>query len=173
MCAYCLLQEGSEITGGFQSFQLDHFRPVAVFPILVNDYWNLYYCCHWCNNAKSDTWPDATERKQGFRFVDPCVENFFGKHAQLDSVSGELRFITPAGEFTIREILLNRKVFKDLRRRRAEAQVRIDSIKVRLRQLYTERQPPIELIQSLEERITTLSNFINPKVPYEPEDLLV
>ena len=61
MCAYCLLHEGQEqLGGGFQYFQIDHFRPVKFFPALINVYDNLYYACHWCNQAKSDTWPSET-----------------------------------------------------------------------------------------------------------------
>ncbi len=172
MCAYCLLQEGAPITGGYQSFQIDHFRPVAKFPRLIRDYWNLYYCCHWCNNAKSDTWPNNDQAKRGYRFVDPCVDDFYGKHARLD-VSGRLEALTTAGDFTIREILLNRKIFRDLRSRRAAAQMTIERIKLRLRQLAAEKEPRAELIAALEDQLNTLSSSINPKVPYEPDDLLV
>jgi hypothetical protein len=172
MCAYCLLQEGAPITGGFQSFQIDHFRPVAKFPHLTVEYWNLYYCCHWCNNTKSDTWPNRDQARQGYRFVDPCVEDFYPKHARIDASSGRLDPQTRPGDFTVREIFLNRKVFRALILRHIEAQTSIERVRLRLRQLSAEKQPATELIAALEEQLKTLASLINPKVPYEPEDLL-
>lgn len=174
MCAYCLLHEGDEGAGGFHAFQIDHFRPVEHFPELEVTYDNLYYCCHWCNRAKWDTWPSTEQETQQFRFVDPCIEDFYKYHARLDSSSGRLDAVSRPGDYTIREIRLNRGVFKKLRRKRIIAQEQIQQIKLRVAKLKSETKPKLELISALEHRIRLLDEkYVNPKVPYEPPDLLV
>jgi hypothetical protein len=168
------LHEGDEGAGGFHAFHIDHFRPAEHFPHLELVYTNLYYSCHWCNRAKWDTWPSAAEEARGFTFADPCVEDFYKAHARLDASTGELEPLTTAGNYTIREIRLNRRIFKKLRRKRIIAQEQIQQTRIRLNQLKAEAQPKRELIAALEHRIRLLDErYVNPKVPYEPPDLLV
>lgn len=174
LCAYCLLHEGDELGGGYQHFQIDHFRPVKSFPLLSAAYGNLYYSCRWCNNAKSDTWPSDEQARSGYQFVDPCVEDFYKDHAAVDRTTGKLTSLTKAGHYTIREVRLNRAVFSTLRRRRIQVQQQIDAIAIRLSELKKERSPRHELIAALEENMLLLAErFINPKIPYEATDLLV
>lgn len=174
LCAYCLLHEGDEGAGGFHAFQIDHFRPVEHFPNLKVVYSNLYYCCRWCNRAKWDTWPSPEEQARHFRFVDPCLEDFYKDHARLDASTGKLEALSPPGDYTIREIRLNRGFFNDVRRNRIAAQEQIQQIKIRLNQLKRQAMPKSELISALEHRIRLLDErYINPKVPYEPQGLLV
>jgi hypothetical protein len=174
LCAYCLLHEGDEGAGGFHAFQIDHFRPVEHFPQLEVVYDNLYYCCHWCNRAKWDTWPSAEEETKQFRFVDPCIEDFYKNHARLNASTGKLDPLSNPGDYTIREIRLNRGVFNKLRRKRIVAQEQIQQIKIRVSKLKSETRPKLELISALEHRIRLLDErYVNPKVPYEPPDLLV
>ena len=173
LCAYCLLHEGDELGGGFQNFQIDHFRPAKIFPDLVSTYSNLCYACRWCNRAKWDTWPSSEQQKSDFRFVDPCVEDLYKSHARLNASTGKLDAVSHPGDYTIREIRLNRKIFKDLRLRRIAAQEEIQQIKIRLARLKAEARPQTELISSLENNIRLLDErYVNPKVPYEPADLL-
>jgi hypothetical protein len=49
-CVYCLRREQWELLRGI--FHIDHFRPVANTPALLNDYDNLLYACASCNSAK-------------------------------------------------------------------------------------------------------------------------
>ena len=173
-CAYCILHEGDPYGGGFHHFQIDHFRPRNKFPDLINTYSNLYYSCTWCNRAKSDTWPTNDEQSRGFVFVDPCVEDLYTTHARLDPTTGKLEPTTNAGDFTITEIRLNRGMFNILRKKRIEAQDEIESTRTRILQLEREQDPPTALIASFKEKIAQLhEKYINPKVPYEPHDLLV
>lgn len=173
LCAYCLLHEGDELGGGYQHFQIDHFRPIKSFPRLIAEYQNLYYSCRWCNNAKSDTWPTFKQTQKGYRFVDPCAEDFYRQHAIVDIETGKLRSLSEPGYYTLREIRLNRSIFVELRRRRFRAQEQINSISIRLSELKKQQSPPVELIAALEENMLHLTErYINPKVPYEAADLL-
>jgi hypothetical protein len=173
-CAYCILHEGPHGVGGFHQFQIDHFRPRNKFPELTNTYSNLYYACSWCNRAKSDTWPSDEEQTLGFVFVDPCIEDLYTTHASLDPSTGKLNPRTNAGDFTITEIQLNRRLFKTVRKKRVEAQDDIESIRARILRLESEQNPPADLIALLKEKIAHLDEtYINPKVPYEPDDLQV
>ena len=175
MCAYCLLHEGQEqLGGGFQYFQIDHFRPVKLFPALINVYDNLYYACHWCNRAKSETWPSEQQQVDQYRFVDPCAEDLYKEHVRLIPDTGKLEPKSRAGDYTIREIQLNRKIFQHLRRKRVAAQEEIEQIKIKIARLKRDAAPQVELIDVLQQRIEDLEErYINPKVPYEKSDLLV
>jgi hypothetical protein len=135
-CAYCLLHEGQEgLGGGFHNFQIDHFRPVQTFPALVSVYANLYYACRWCNRAKWRTWPTEEQQASSFRFVDPCAEDLYKDHARLIATTGELKPTSPPGDYTIREIQLNRGIFKGLRRRRVIAQEEIQQTRIKIDRL--------------------------------------
>ena len=175
LCAYCLLHEGHpQLGGGFQSYQIDHFRPRKTFPELVAVYDNLYYACRLCNRAKWEIWPTQEEQDSDWRFVDPCAEDLYKDHARLIPTTGKLDPISRPGDYTIRQIRLNRRVFKNLRRHRVTAQEEIQQCKIKLARLRREAAPLAELIDQLEQRIQTLEEqHINPKVPYEPADLLV
>lgn len=71
-CAYCTRHEAEN--GGYHNFDVDHFRPLSLFPHLATAYSNLYYSCRKCNNVKSNNWPTKRQQQQGFRFVDPCAD---------------------------------------------------------------------------------------------------
>jgi HNH endonuclease len=174
-CAYCLLHEGQAQLGeGFQNFQIDHFRPRNSFPELINVYDNLCYACRWCNRAKWQTWPTEEQLASGYRFVDPCAEDLYKEHARLIPDTGKLQPKTRAGDYTIREIRLNRGVFTDLRRDCTAAQEEIEQTRIKVARLKREAAPQVELIEALEKRIETLEErYINPKVPYEAAGLLV
>lgn len=51
-CAYCLKRETwGQVTS---EFELDHFEPQSISPMLRLDYLNLVYACRRCNAVKSD-----------------------------------------------------------------------------------------------------------------------
>jgi hypothetical protein len=62
------------------------------------------------------------EQQRGFAFVDPCVEDLYTTHAKLDPDTGKLKARSKPGEYTIREIRLNRRMFNKLRKERIAAQ---------------------------------------------------
>lgn len=173
-CCYCLLHEGDEqVGGGFHSFQIDHFKPVALFPEWELAYDNLYYTCRWCNRAKWDNWPSQKATDEGFRFVDPCEEDLYSTHGRVNRESGKIEWRTAPGEYTIRTVKLNRKLFCTIRIARFEAQKEIDRCKIRIRELSEIKDPvATELLNVLNQKITELEErFINPKIPYEQDDL--
>lgn len=104
-CAYCLLHE--MWAGGEKNFELDHFRPKSrpEFKHLINDFYNLYYCCHVCNKNKRATWPPPAYRAKGIGFVDLCRDNFSDHFRELPD--GRWEPLTPSAEYTERILLLN------------------------------------------------------------------
>ena len=58
LCAYC--EEGTQ-------GEVDHFRPISRFPILVYEWFNWVFACQHCNRSKSNRWPVDG-------YVDPCAE---------------------------------------------------------------------------------------------------
>lgn len=114
-CAYCLLPE--ILAGGEANFELDHFRPQSIFSHLIHDFRNIYYSCHVCNNTKRDTWPSQQLRDAGYRFVDPCYDDFSTHFTASD---GQWQPISRAGEYSERHLRLNRGHLVKLRRMIAE-----------------------------------------------------
>lgn len=112
-CAYCLLHE--IIAGGEANFELDHFRPKAhtEFTRLANDFYNLYYSCHVCNQYKSRRWPNNALSENDYRFIDFCNENF-SDHFREES-DGSWTPLTKAGEYTEAKLRLNRKHLMKIR----------------------------------------------------------
>lgn len=110
-CAYCLMTE--LLAGGAENFELDHFRPKAQFPELVNDFHNIYYSCHPCNHTKLDTWPSPELTALGYSFVDLCSDDFDKHFEALEN--GEWQGITGAGRYTIDALRLNRQHLVTLR----------------------------------------------------------
>lgn len=61
-------------------FEIDHFVPKNIMKTLTdNDYSNLVYACHSCNNAKRAKWPSGDEKilligNKGW--IDPCDANY-------------------------------------------------------------------------------------------------
>jgi len=172
-CAYCLLHEGDEAAGGFHAFTIDHFKPRKHFPLLETIYGNLYYACRWCNRAKSDTWPTDAESGPGYRFVDPCLEDLYLKHSRTDKVTGRLEPLSKPGEYTIGNVRLNRKIFRQLRVKRFEAQANINECAEKIERLTQTSDPGArDIVEQLREKIRLFdAKFVNPKVPYEAADL--
>jgi len=110
-CAYCLL--GELFGGGMENFELDHFRPRSRFPGMTGDFYNLYYACHPCNRIKRDQWPsEAQLRRQEF-IVDHCTDE--PEAHFVCGEDGKLEGLTPAGQYTIDLLILNRPHLIELR----------------------------------------------------------
>ena len=116
-CCYCGTHEDELLME--HAFEIDHFRPKAVFPDQTNDYSNLYFACRECNLRKRHTWPTESDEVLGLRFVDPCRESMLGKHARM-AEDGTLIAETSVGRFTIEHLQLNRRSLVRLRKRRLE-----------------------------------------------------
>jgi HNH endonuclease len=105
-CAYCLLHE--VLVGGEENFELDHFRPQALaeFSHLRNDFYNLYYACHVCNNLKGGRWPGRSQEESGYGFVDFCADPF-SAHFE-DRGDGFWVPLSRRAEYTLDKLRLNR-----------------------------------------------------------------
>ena len=55
-CVYCAIHERS--FGGIRNFHVEHYRPKARFPELIDSFSNLFYACAICNTFKGNDWPD-------------------------------------------------------------------------------------------------------------------
>lgn len=165
-CAYCVIHEAHY--GGLRNFHVDHFRPKSKFPKLARTYVNLYYACGLCNTFKSDHWPSAALLKKGSRYVDPCQEDPFGTHFEVDDRDGSLRTLTPAGKYTATHLRLDRRQLRKHRRRLAEKQAKCQELRD---ELAKPGVPPgvaaraQALLKEIEE------DYLNPSPPFDLEDL--
>lgn len=81
-CGYC---DGLDIySGGSRGFQIDHFKPKKLFPLLETVYDNLVYSCAYCNRGKWDHWKDI----EGF--IDPC-DDLYGE-TLFRNEKGQIRY---------------------------------------------------------------------------------
>jgi hypothetical protein len=110
-CAYCLTHE--RVFGALRHMTIDHFRPRSRFPHLSKDYSNLYYCCGECNTYKSDTWPSQAELGANLRFVDVCTDDPVHHFRYGDC---EIIAMTPAAEFTVASLRLDRPALTERRK---------------------------------------------------------
>ncbi len=121
-CAYCEMTEACVF--GIQTFGIDHFRPKKLFPHLLCDYQNLYYCCNDCNRYKGPVWPSDERIAEGHFFPDPCQCDPRVEHLR-ESEDATLAPITKAGEFSLEVLRLNREPCLRFRRKRCAIQQRI------------------------------------------------
>lgn len=112
-CAYSLVHHHEESAG----LEVEHFDPRAKkHPI--QKYSNLMPAVRKCNSRKGDYWPTPEERRQGIRFIDPCVEQDYGFQIFEDSSTHKLVGTTSAARFQIRMLGLNDEFFVRQRRDR-------------------------------------------------------
>ena len=96
-CGYCGIREidaGAELT-------IDHFQPRSQGGTDTPD--NLVYCCHACNEFKSDYWQPASPR----RILHPLRDNA-AEHITLTD-EDMLLPLTATGAFHIQRLRLNRR----------------------------------------------------------------
>lgn len=108
-CAYCSL---TEIEAQGVGFEIDHFEPQDRCQGDPHIYSNLMWSCRVCNRCKSNAWPPDAARALGFRFVRPDHEDP-ADHFELRSY--RLAALSPAGDWTLEVLDLNRKLLRDLR----------------------------------------------------------
>jgi len=113
-CAYCTM---TEVEAKGIGFQIDHFVPVSLDPMLEHDYNNLMYSCQICNRWKLNLWPTEDMAKDGIRFVRPDKDDP-DDHYELNDVY--LVAKTSAGEFTRKCLNLDSLRLRKLRKIRAE-----------------------------------------------------
>ena len=96
-CGYCNdLDEPRK-----EYFEIDHLVPQKIMVKKKNnDYQNLVYACHSCNNAKRKKWPSGDEnvpivRDEGW--IDPCSEEYDKQFSRDDK--GNIIPLTPIGKW--------------------------------------------------------------------------
>ncbi len=186
-CAYCISHE--EVMGGYDAMEVDHFRPCSrpEFGHLKKEWTNLYYACRICNREKSNHWPTEEEESRGLRFIDPCGEDpddhlRITRHPENGSLCW-LFAVTPAGQYTIVKIRLNRKQLLDIRRelvrQEHEAQESLNRIRQQIELLSNDVDarggtPDVETaLRSLEEeqrRIHRRTEELCSRRPFVVED---
>ena len=119
-CAYCGVHE-NDWPHNIKNYQLDHFRPKGnlefpEFQALINDFYNLHWCCHICNraDAKGDTWPSPEEEEQGYGFVDLCKDDWTDHYRIFPD--GRIEAITKKARYTIRLLSLDNEDYTKHRR---------------------------------------------------------
>lgn len=176
-CAYCFRHE-DEI--GVESFVLDHFEPQSFNSARVNDYSNLYWSCAACNapQNKNAHWPSPTDLAAGYRFCDPCDHDPVGTDYR-ELRSGRLKSQTPAGEYTIDHIGLDRRpILVQHRRNRREVRrqykhaltqlqraLKVLSSKERLSERQRRALAALELYEELYRRFLERSPFLLAHYP--------
>jgi hypothetical protein len=125
-CGYCGVSEtdaGAEMTA-------DHFQPSSKGGADNSSNW--IYCCHACNEFKSNYWnPDSVDR-----VLNPLVDDISEHLNEMDD--GQLRGRTVTGNFFIQKLKLNRPTLVAHRLQR------------------TRREHMTERYKQLEERIAVL-----------------
>lgn len=113
-CAYCEHPLNAEWGAA-----VEHFKPKSLFPSLAYDWLNYFLGCFGCNGAKGDKWPVG-----GAGYIrpddgDPSAELVFLE-------DGSVQAAAPGGaaEHTIRDLKLNGKWLKKLRKRAIQEMLR-------------------------------------------------
>ncbi len=163
-CAYCLIHEAHY--GGLRNFHVDHFRPKSKkeFRELALVYANLYYACGLCNTFKGQWWPSESDLQAGRYFVDPCEEDPYGKHFEVNEADGTLRVHTPAGRYTVEHIWLDRPQLNRHRCRQIEMKKKWQEC----RELLNTPGLPSEWLAKARQLLEEIEKeYLSPAPPYE------
>lgn len=71
-CAFCLCHEADLVAHGTEGTgltQIEHYEPAAQDEARINDYWNCFYICRFCNQARSTT---PVHGKSGALLLNPA-----------------------------------------------------------------------------------------------------
>lgn len=138
-CEYCGVTETD--TGGMLT--VDHFQPSAKNGSDKAD--NLIYCCHRCNEYKSDYWPQALGALDLWNPRREAAEAHFAENED-----GSLIDLTETGRFTLARLRLNRPPLTANRLRRRQKQTeerlltRLRDVTNILAQLQTQHKTLVE-----------------------------
>jgi 5-methylcytosine-specific restriction endonuclease McrA len=139
-CAYCLTHEFYFLQG--DGGEIDHHRPLKAqdhdFSHLRNVYDNLYWTCGQCNLEKGNLWPSEAEYAEGFRFLDPCLEDHVD-HWDTHT-DGTITAKTNIGRYTMRFIRLDRQRLNELRKFLFAYQQKIAALEKELMTAVTQHQ---------------------------------
>ena len=105
-CVYCTIDEPS--FGGLRNFHVEHYKPKSRFPLLENDFNNLFLACGICNSFKGNDWPaDPSPMHDACAY--PCpAEIDYAQYIRVNSDTGEVSGTTLAMRYVIERLYLNR-----------------------------------------------------------------
>ena len=148
-----------------QAYEIDHFKPTSKGGPHTA-YHNLFLACGRCNHHKWDWWPGESEQARGVRYLNCCEEWDYGKHL-FERADGTLASTSPAGEYHIWRIRLNRPdlVSLRLRRRRLLERLRSENVQTDIVFGPTTLAVFCSKFAELEEQL----NKLIPEIPGPPE----
>jgi uncharacterized protein (TIGR02646 family) len=113
-CAYC----EHPINAG-RCAAVEHFKPKSLFPSLAYDWLNYFLGCFGCNGAKGDKWPAG-----GAEYIRPDDGDPSAEFVFLEDGSVHAAVPGSAADHTIRDLDLDGKWLRELRRRAIEEMLR-------------------------------------------------
>jgi HNH endonuclease len=122
-CGYCSVTERE--SGG--DLTVDHFQPVSAGGADTDE--NLVYCCFRCNGYKADFYPDAEDRRKGFRVLYPLHDEI-ATHLNEIPTAGRIEAFSETGRFHIDLLNLNRPQLVELRLSRRLHELLAESCKL-------------------------------------------
>lgn len=137
-CGYCGISE----TDAGTTLTVDHFHPRSQGG--SDDFANLVYCCHACNEHKNDYWNLAGTA----RLLHPMRDDFTAHFIELED--GILSPLTETGSFHITRLQLNRPAL--IRHRQTIREEQQDR---------QNRAAIVEVLNRLEETLQALKAAIN------------
>lgn len=105
-CVYCCIFEGH--FGGIRNFHVEHYRPKAKRPDLVNAYDNLFYACGICNVLKSDDWHEPPAEGFDAPFYPNPEHVDYSVLFQINRETAEVSGVSIAGKYLVERLHLNR-----------------------------------------------------------------
>lgn len=170
-CVYCCIPEHK--FGGTRNFHVEHFRPKSSFPLLENDYANLFYACGICNTFKGDDWP-AEPKANDYSFAayhDPSKLNY-SNLLKVDE-NGKVESTKFAGRYLIERTFLNRPQMITVRRMASYVRL-LREAKELVDALYksgglTDEQK--DAAYSFVSRFATFFDKVTHSRPYQPADI--
>jgi hypothetical protein len=162
-CAYCTMME-SEATS--VRMTIDHYRPVASHPAMIDEYGNLLWACDTCNMRKGDRFPPPEAYAEGHRFFRPD-EDIRSEHFEEDESS--VRSETNTGKFTINFLDLNRTELRFIRECRSRLE---DSWELVRDGIVALRSLPLDQIPfEIRSKAHQIINSLLARVPEQVEDV--
>ena len=104
-CVYCGTKDHR--LGGIRHFHVEHYKPKSVFPLLINNIYNLYYACPICNIFKSNDWYKVTGNLNDVFYPEPSKFNYRDLF-ELDT-GGKITSRSRCGNYLISKLGLNRR----------------------------------------------------------------
>lgn len=155
----CAYSRRHEFWTGTSCLDIDHFNPTLTGKAR-DRYDNLMVATHLSNMAKKRIWPSLSDRRKGFRVLNPCKEQDYENHLFEDPVSHRIVSSTIPGRFHIFACNLNDESYVWERTRRANLRAQLLQLRI--------LPMPLEEISHLVSEFSTLLEVMIPPIPATP-----